>query len=178
MPSPFLLEAPDLPTAWKTMVPAYESAQYRPLLAKIKKWDPKYAERIRQISPKRAASRYENYIDLDEMERCMKRLSPGGGHDLSIRFGVKKSGHGYHGERGDFCLVGGALERKHLTLMYRSLELIGGFAYDQCLVQEIMTMFEVQIKTLSIFAARAHVFALKGNSNEKLYPKLLEVFRE
>lgn len=195
MPSPFLLEAPDLPTAWKTMVPAYESAQYRPLILQIESWDDKYAQAIENISEVRSENRWKNYIRPGELSRVAKKLESKDG--AAIRFGAKKEGHGYHGERGDFCLVGGAIEggssrgsktnwgtrhgtrpKRRLTLFYRSIELIGGFAYDLTLVRRLGMELGCDWKHLTIMAARANIFAVKKNSNEKLYPKLWEIFSE
>lgn len=183
MPAPLLLDAPDLPTAWKTLVPEYESAVYSPLVVKIAKWDPKYPAAIRDISLKRSDTRLQNYIDDAEMQRVYTRTLDD--DDCSIRFGVKKEGHGYHGERGDFCLIGAAVaavstrrsgRSANVTFFYRSLELIGGIAYDITLMQWVANYLELSWRTVSIMSARAHVFALKGNSNEKLYPKLQKVF--
>lgn len=184
MPKPFLLEARDVAQAWKIMVPEYRSAVYSPLVVQIKHWEQEYVEDIFAISEKRSRNRIENYIIPEEIDRVSKRLDSS--RDASIRFGSKKEGHGYHGERGDFCLVGGSISagqrrvggiaRAHLTLMYRSLELIGGFAYDLVLVSRLGDLLGLEWKSLTILAARAHVFALKGNSNEKLFPKLQKVF--
>lgn len=98
--------------------------------------------------------------------------------DVSIRFGVAKTGHGYKGERGDFCLVGGVYSFGTLTLFYRSIELIGGFAYDLVLIAHVCKELEIEPKYIEIWAPKAFVFALKGNSNEKLYPKLKEIFSD
>lgn len=176
MSEPFLLEAPDLPTAWKTLVPAYESVQYRPLLVQIVRWDPKYASAIRKISAERSRNRVRNYLDPKELERVRSKLETK--HEASMRFGVRKEGHGYHGERGDFCLVGAAIDRKNLTLFYRAIELIGGFAYDMVLVDHLSRELDIPWKKITIMATRAYTFAVKRNSNEKLYPKLREIFRD
>ncbi len=98
--------------------------------------------------------------------------------DVSIRSGVPKQGHGYNGERGDFCLIGGVYGSGTLTLFYRSLELIGGFAYDLVLISQVCRQLEIDPRYIEIWATKAFVFALKGNSNEKLYPKLREILRE
>lgn len=178
MPKPFLLEARDVAQAWKIMVPEYRSAAYSPLVVQIEKWEDKYALDIETISQKRSNNRVKNYLIGEELQRVAKRVSAD--RDSSIRFGNKKEGHGYHGERGDFCLVGGSIAilgaRADLTLMYRSLELIGGFGYDLVLVQRLGSMLDLEWRRLTILAARAHVFALRGNSNEKLFPKLQKVF--
>lgn len=162
------------------MVPEYRSAVYSPLVVQIQHWEDKYALAIAAISEKRSGNRVENYFILDEIDRVRSRLQSSKS-EASIRFGAKKEGHGYHGKRGDFCLVGGSIERTsgsmgHLTLFYRSLELIGGFGYDLVLVQRLGERLGLKWKRLTILAARAHIFALKGNSNEKLFPKLQKVF--
>lgn len=174
MPKPFLLEARDIPQAWKILVPEYRSAVYSPLVVQIQKWESKYAEAIEKISQKRAANRFSNYVSESEVERVRARLQRS--DQSSIRFGVKKEGHGYHGERGDFCLVGGAIDGRKLTVMYRSLELIGGLGFDIVLIDRLGQLLEIEWKSVQILAARTHVFALKGNSNEKLFPKLKKVF--
>lgn len=167
--------SPSLGEIWSGLVIGYRSRSYQPLVI-ICNWDPKYAEEIKRISLKRVVSRRSNYLDIDEIERAQKKWISK--NECSIRFGVSKFGHGYHGERGDFCLVGGAVKGRDLTLMYRSLELIGGLAYDLCLAQTLAELFCTKWRKLTVFAARANVFALRGNSNEKLYPKLREIFKD
>jgi hypothetical protein len=139
-------------------------------------WNPEYAEAIHRISEKRAANRVMNYLDPQEISRAHKKLTSKG--EASIRFGVSKPGHGYSGERGDFCLVGGVIRGKDLTVFYRSLELIGGFAYDLCLFRGLEELLDTPWKSITVMATKANVFALKGNSNEKLYPKLRKIFSE
>lgn len=182
MPTPLLLEAPDLPTAWKTLVPTYTSAQYRPLVVQIKNYDGKYAKLIEEISWKRTNSRWENYVDPLELMRVKKKMQSK--DEVAIRFGVAKGGHGYHGERGDFCLIGAAIQGKSmknavpprkLTLFYRSVELIGGLAFDLAMLEWVAEKLEVRWTQLSIMAANANVFAVRKNSNEKLYPKIQEI---
>lgn len=179
MPKPFLLEARDVAQAWKIMVPEYRSAVYSPIVIQIQKWEDKYALAIAAISEKRASNRCSNYFIPEEIERVTARVRKGA--DSSIRFGQRKDGHGYHGERGDFCLVGGSISdirgsSGKLSLFYRSLELIGGFGYDLVLVQRLGEQLGLEWKSLTILSARAHIFALKGNSNQALFPKLQEVF--
>lgn len=176
MAKKMIMRAATLDQAWHVLVPAYESRQYVPFVLTIEKWNPKHAEAIRQISPKRAKNRFQNYVDGGEVARVFEKLEAK--RKASIRFGVQKPGHGYHGERGDFCLVGGAIEGKNLTLFYRSLELIGGLAYDVCLIDELGSFLEIKWKQVQIMSVRANVFAVKRNSNEKLYPKLQEIFSE
>lgn len=162
-----------LPTVYSTLVPRYESHRYDNLVVEIGKWNPEYGLAVQEISAKRAANRLRNYILTEEIERVRARLEST--DSCSIRFGKSKEGHGYHGERGDFCLIGGAIERKNLTLFYRSLELIGGLAYDLCIVNYVSGLLGIEWKKVTIHAARAHSFALKGNSNEKLYPKFRRI---
>jgi len=113
---------------------------------------------------------------MKEIDRAKKKFQRKG--EASIRFGAEKKGHGYSGERGDFCLVGGVIRGKNLSLFYRSLELIGGFAYDLTLIASLEKLLEVHFQTVTIYATKAFTFALKGNSNEKLFPKLQRIFRE
>lgn len=154
-------------------MPEYRSATY-PLLIMRVEWDPAYAKEIAKISLKRSNNRIVNYIGPDELSRASKKLESKG--EASVRFGVSKSGHGYNGERGDFCLVGGVIRGKDLTCFYRSLELIGGFAYDLTLIDYLGLCMNINWKTVTFIATKANVFALKGNSNEKLYPKLRKIF--
>lgn len=164
-----------IPVAWKLFVPEYKSINYGSQRICLQ-WDPKYAAKIRQISPKRAANRWANYLEESEIKRVATKLASKG--EASIRFGAKKTGHGYSGERGDFCLVGGVIRGKNLSLLYRSLEMIGGFAYDLTLIHDLGYAFIRNWDTVTIYATKTFVFALKGNSNEKLFPKLQEIFRE
>jgi len=157
---------------WNTLVPEYRSVTY-PLLVMRVEWNPEYAELIEKISLTRAHNRFRNYVDHEELTRASFKLQSKG--EASIRFGVSKSGHGYNGERGDFCLASGVIRGKNLTLFYRSLELIGGFAYDLTLIRGIQNKY-FNFNTVTFIATKANVFALKGNSNEKLFPKLQRIF--
>lgn len=144
------------------------------MVVRIKSWNSIYAERIEHISEKRSQNRINTYLIREEITRVKNRLQDTG-KDCSIRFGVEKKGKGLRGERGDFCLIAGVVEGRHLTLYYRSLELIGGFAYDLCLIKELGVRLGIDWKTVKIIALHARVFAVKGNSNQKLYPKLMKV---
>lgn len=159
---------------WTTLVPTYQSKNYGPAMFSVY-WDPDVAVRIGKINPKRLVSRFAAYIIEGELERVHAKLFDKGA--ASIRFGNLKPGLGYSGKRGDFCLVGGALTRKHATVYYRSLELIGGFAYDLALLAVIEGRLGCRWKTITFVTARAFSFGLKGNSNEKLYPKLAKIFQ-
>lgn len=161
---------------YSLVVPSYKSQVYRPFIARVTEWDgPKNAPRIRAINPERAHKRCVSYLDPFEIARVRRKLESK--KDASVRFGHEKSGRGYHGERGDFCLVGGAIDGRNLSLFYRSLELIGGFGYDIVLIEDLRRRLKLPPwKAVTFFSPKANVFALKRNSNEKLYPKLLEIF--
>lgn len=166
--------ADTLPTLHAYLVPEYKSRSYTHLCAKVTDWSDHYGRQMWSLSDRRARNRLSNYLDPFELERVGARLRCGS-TEASIRFGVAKKGHGYHGERGDFCLTSGVVSGRHLTLFYRSLELIGGLGYDLCIIAELGSRLNRQWKSVTIHAAHANVFALKGNSNEKLYPKLRRV---
>jgi hypothetical protein len=166
--------ATPIPAFWKSVVSKYESKVVGPLVVNLL-WEPDYADAIKEISEKRSDNRVKGYLDSSEMARVSAKLRSKG--EASIRFGAEKTGHGYSGERGDFCLVGGVIRGGNLSVFYRSLELIGGFAYDLTLFRMLEHWLERRFQTLTIYATKAFVFALKGNSNQKLYPKLQEIFR-
>jgi len=169
--NPFGLTIPDF---WNNQVPKYESKNYGTMVVDLI-WNPKYGRAIEQISAKRAANRWNNYVSPIELERVKAKLTSKG--EASIRFGAEKTGHGYSGERGDFCLVGGVIKGKNLALFYRSLELIGGFAYDLTLINGLGDNLGIKLNLVTIYTCKAFTFALKGNSNEKLYPKLQTIFK-
>lgn len=156
---------------WRHYVPAYKSKSFRPFHVEFP-WNGLLVSRIKAISERRSQNRVANYINPEELKRARNRIENKRGGDVCIRFGVAKTGHGYSGERGDFCLVAGVYRAGTLTLFYRSIELIGGFAFDLVLIRHIEKELGVKIKHVEIWAVKAFIFALKGNSNEKLYPKL------
>lgn len=162
-----------LPTVYSSLVPRYESRSFSQLSIRVDRWTDRYAEKIWNISARRAQNRIANYILPEDLERVAERLEST--DSASIRFGREKKGRGYHGKRGDFCLIGAAIERRNLTLFYRSLELIGGLGYDLCIIQHLSKELGIEWKSITIHAAHANVFALKGNSNESFYPKLRKV---
>lgn len=139
-------------------------------------WDREMAKRIFAISPKRARNRVKSYIIMDDLLRARKKLEKK--NNVSIRFGYEKKGHGIKGERGDFCLVAGVIKKTELTLFYRSLEMIGGFHYDQCIILALEKILKLKFKHIFIMARDTHVFALKGNSNEKLFQQLWDIYNE
>ncbi len=124
-------------------------------------------------------SRKSRKIDVTERETFSEasRIRPKSARDVSIRFGVSKPGHGYGKERGDFCLVSAVLVGRKITFFYRSIELIGGIAFDLVLIAELEKLLEIEFTEVNLWAKKAFVFALKGNSNQKLYPKLREIMR-
>lgn len=158
-----------------TLVPEYKSRVYKPLHCTIHNFELETGARIGQINPARAEKRIQNYVSLEELARVKAKLETK--DEASIRFGVNKSGQGHFGERGDFCLIGGYVTRKELNLFWRSLELQGGFGYDLALITYVCGVLEVTPKKLQMFACTANVFALRGNSNEKLFPKLKAAIR-
>lgn len=137
-------------------------------------WNPDLARRVTGINPKRADKRVASYVDPTELDRVRGRI--GSGKDFSLRFGVEKTGAGNFGERGDFCLLGAAYSKKVLTLHYRSLELFGGLVYDQAILLHVIESLNIDVKTVVVMATSCHSFALKGNSNEKLYAKLQLIY--
>ena len=167
------VEAVDIPSAHDYLVPEYKSQVFGALHLTVERWDNRFGAAVSLVNPKRAANRCRNYLDGDELERTKERLARG--KDCSIRFGVSKAGRGYHGERGDFCLVGGAIDGRRLTLMYRSLELIGGFGYDLAMIHTLCERLQWEPRGVTIMAARANIFSLRRNSNEKFYPKLRKI---
>lgn len=164
---------PSIPAFWSTFVPEYRSRTFRPFYVRINGWTNDYAAHVRAVSPKRAEKRVASYVDPLEVARAAEKLTDK--VDASFRFGVSKTGHGNFGSRADFCLVAGSCRRQHLTLFFRTINLIGGFGYDLCIIAELSRLLGRDWNSVSIFATQADVFALKGNSNEKLYGKLKEI---
>jgi len=162
-----------IPEFFSRFVPEYRSINHGRLIINLE-WDRKYGREISKISERRASSRCEGYLESSEIARAKGKLRSKG--EASIRLGNQKRGHGYSGERGDFCLVAGAVKKTEAVFFYRSLELIGGFAYDLCLLNALESRLGCNWETVSIFTCKAFIFALKGNSNEKLYPKLERIF--
>lgn len=165
-------DAATLPELYPQVVPRYKSKDFRPLIMRVTKWSSKYGQQVSLINPKRAASRIASYINPVEVNRVRNEKR----EHYSISMGVKKTGAGYHGKRGDFCLLGASVQDSHhLTMHYRALNLIGGFAYDLCLINELELLLATRWRSVMFLAARAHIFAVPGNSNEKLYPKFRKI---
>lgn len=146
-------------------VPEYRGYGWRPFLVKFK-WDPSLADFMETVSAKRCAKRRDSYLIPGELKRATQ----------SIRFGMAKTGRGYREKRGDFCLIGGAWEEGKLTLFYRRVELIGGLHFDLAVIKEVEEWMG-PIKTVTVMAVGAKVFALARGSNEKLYARLMEFYR-
>lgn len=149
---------------WKTLVPKYKSKSYRNLHFTFN-WNTDDAKFIESVSAKRCEKRRQTYLIPGELQRSRG----------AIRFGHKKEGHGYHEKRGDFCLVGAVYDHGHVSVLYRRVELIGGLHFDLAVFSEIENICG-KIKDVTIYAPHAFVFALKGNSNEKLYTKLVKYY--
>lgn len=139
-------------------------------------WDRELAEAVTSINPKRRDKRVASYVNHSELARVYPRVE--NGKDFSIRMGVSKTGAGNFGERGDFCMLGASYSKKVLTLHYRSLELFGGMVYDQAIIREIEDYYEglLPIKKVVNMCASCHSFALRGNSNQKLFEKLKPIY--
>jgi len=142
------------------LVPTYKGGGWRNFHATWK-WDKKDADFMWRVSRKRCTNRIASYVDDAELERSKE----------SIRFGVAKTGNGYRGQRGDFCLVAAVFVKGHLTLFYRRLELLGGLHFDLAIIDHLEDI-KGPIKRVTIMAVEAKIFALRRNSNEKLYEKL------
>lgn len=137
-------------------------------------WDADLARRV-LVNPKRAAKRVESYVIPEDLQRVVPRVASG--KDFSIRFGVAKTGLGNFGERGDFCLLGASYSRKTLTMHYRSLELFGGLVYDHAIILHVVERLGIEVKKIVVMCGSCHSFALRGNSNEKLYEKLMAIYQ-
>lgn len=170
-----MIDAYTIPEAFRRLVPRYKSCSHGPITICVK-WEPKYAHSVATINPKRATDRISNYIIPTELARARARLDRGK-KDFSLRFGKEKPGRGYYEERGDFCLVAGAVDGRRMTVFHRSLECIGGWAYDLCVIEYVNEQLDLKLREVTFMAAKAHVFALKRNSNEALYPKLQRIFK-
>lgn len=137
-------------------------------------WDPDLARKVTSINPKRAEKRVKSYVNYDELDRVYPRAKAK--KDFSIRFGVEKTGTGNFGERGDFCLLGASYSKEVLTLHYRSLELFGGLVYDQAIILAVVEKLGIKVKKIVVMCSSCHSFALRGNSNEKLFRKLEKIY--
>ena len=146
------------------MVPRFKSHSWNKLVMSFR-WDPRIVDFMESVSKKRCLKRIESYVIPGELDRSRG----------AIRFGHQKSGHGYHKQRGDFCLIGGSFRKGHLTVFYRTVELIGGLHFDLAIYREVERHLG-KIKDVTIMADRACVFGLKENSGEKLYYQLRKFY--
>lgn len=150
-----------------TLAPSYASRSWKPFYVTFP-YDPSTANFLRKLNPTRFDKRRREYVDPKEIER-----SKG-----TFRFGVKKSGRGFQKERGDFCLIGGHLDGKHLHLFYRRIEIVGGLHFDLSVIEAVRKKFE--IRRVTIFATHAFQFGVKGRlslSKERLYKSLVNFYR-
>lgn len=138
------------------------------------KWDPRVVRFMEKVSANRCEKRRQSYLIPGELDRAavLNETTSGG---ASIRFGNIKTGRGFEAERRDFCLIAGAYRGKTLTLMYRRLDLLGGFFYDLALIREVEKAIG-PIKHVVVHAVRADAYTRRGGSNEKLYYQLREYF--
>jgi hypothetical protein len=160
------MKAPRLPQVFAELVPRYKSVSWRNFTFSFA-WDSGIVDFMYEVSERRCQRRIDSYIIPGELSR-----SKG-----SIRFGNKKEGHGYHKERGDFCLVAGSYAKKKLHVFYRRVELIGGLHLDLAVFNEVEKAMG-SISTVTVMAAEACAFCLKGNSNEKLYKQLTTFYNK
>ena len=147
-----------------TLIPEYRGKSWRPFCVTFP-WNKKDADFIWTVSRKRCSNRIASYVDEAELDRSKE----------SIRFGVSKTGRGYKATRGDFCLIAGSLSAGHLWLFYRRIELLGGLHFDLAVIDAVEEI-KGPIKRISIFSVEAAIYALKGNSNEKLYAQLRKYY--
>lgn len=163
-PQPIVREYKSLREMTWDLAPTYKAFHCRPFLVTIG-WEPYIADFMWEHNESRCQKRCNTYLIPGEIERSRG----------SIRFGHKKGlKGGYKGLRGDFCLTGGVYDDKaqHLTVLYRSLEIMEGLHYDLVLFDQVYNRFP--FKKLTIFAAVARLFAVSGgnSTNDKLYSKL------
>lgn len=154
---------------WLSLVPEYRSKAYVPLHVSFP-WRREDADMVWEISRRRCEKRLASYVIPGELERSRG----------SIRFGHAKSGKGYHGARGDFCLVAGCYARGQLTVFYRALELIGGLHFDLPLYAAVEDVVG-PIHRVNVFAVRGFVFGVRGvksMTKERLYGQVREYHLE
>lgn len=169
-----MLEYDSLGGMFLDLIPIYKGKSWRPFIARFP-WDASIVDFMEELSPRRCQTRKDSYLIPGELDRAalMNEASSSG---ASIRFGHSKTGRGFVGGRKDFCLIGGAYRGKGLTLFYRRLELLGGLFTDTVVINEIEKAIG-PIKTVTIMAVQADVFAREGGSNAKLYAQLKRLYR-
>ena len=166
---------------FNTFCPEFVGMTYRPLVVRIRDWDgATYAPRIRELNPDQADKRWAAYVSADEVARVAEKLTVK--DNASFRFGVKKDGYGYRGERGDFCLIGGAIRKQHLTVFYRRLELINGWSWDAWLLERLHTELKIAgalamgttWRSVSIMAVQADIYGRDGAAAQ--YERLKDLY--
>ncbi len=150
---------------WLNLVPQYKGRSWRPFRLDFD-WDQDAVDFMKDYNPGRCQRRLNMYIIPGEIERAR----------CSIRFGHHKPGHNSRGEIRDFCLLAGVIEKKHLTVFYRRVELINGFHYDLVLYDRVREL-KGSIKSVTVIAIEAYVYAVEGNSAKKLFPLLTKSYR-
>lgn len=159
---------------FRKMVPSFKDNSHRFLMMRFP-FDPKVVEFVESHSKTRAEKRVAGYVIPGELERAaLLHKSTSGG--ASIRFGKEKKGRGYVGKRRDFCLIGGALRGKTLTLFYRRLEMTGGLFYDLAIAREVDKIVG-PVKHIVIVAVQANIYALGGGENLRFYEALRRYFK-
>lgn len=151
---------------FNTLTPEYTNYGFCPFVATFQ-WDRRVYEFIETVSATRCEKRRQTYLIPGELGRANR----------SIRFGNVKTGHGYTGERPDFCLIGASCHKGHLVAFYRRLELIGGLYYDLALFAAVEDALG-PLRRVTLMTYKADTFTRKGNSNEKLFYKLKEFHAE
>lgn len=166
MINPKIVKYPSLGEMFTTLVPKYTNYGWTPFLVRWR-WDRDDADFMETVSANRCERRRQSYLIPGELGRATR----------SIRFGHKKTGAGFDGERKDFCLIGGSLKDGNLSLFYRRLELIGGLHYDLAVMAAVEDSMG-PLRTITIMAVKADTFTRKGNSNERLYGQLMERYAQ
>jgi hypothetical protein len=163
--------------AFTDLVPAYKYRSWTPLQFSFgySRQEVQAFEDAKALSAKRAGNRLKAYLIPGELERVKAQLALKRSRGNSIRFGYEKAGRGVGGERGDFCLVGGVVTGRKLTVFYRSLDLIGGFIGDLAVFRHVIDELDLRTNVIEVWAVRAEVSALKGNTNESIYAKVLKL---
>lgn len=160
----------------RNLIPTYSGGSLRNAFFSFT-WDEAQVNDILDISRPRALKRIATYVIPTELPRIAKLLEDQPKRGASMRFGLKKLGRGISHEngRGDFCLVGGVIERRTFTAFYRSVDLLGGFLYDLAIFQHVFNELSLKPRVVNIFAVKCGVAALRGNSNEALHAKIMKL---
>lgn len=167
--------------AWMTLVPTFKDHKYRPLFIRINNWQSGVVSEISNLSPSRTRKRWDTYITQIEIDRVRRFHPYAQQRGVSFRFGgVEKTGKGI-AEKRDFCLMSAVIRKRHLTIMYRSLELTGGFAFDLPVFSGLGVALGVSWESLTIFAFNANVHSVHDTENKSgtsygIWKKLRAIF--